>query len=141
MCSHRPREDFCGQREQYTIVIWLEGEAPECVDDIIGGSVQFLHNIQARAHRDHPVPQVDPDIIDTLRGTDPSPPPAQTPGLLPPQEYHWETGGISTALSSALRRSRGMNVRSPGDTWLRMRGAIPKIHNSFTKANARVTLK
>ena len=30
-----------GDVHKYTIVIWLEGEVPECVDDIIGGEVKM----------------------------------------------------------------------------------------------------
>lgn len=30
-----------GEADKYTIVIWLEGEDPECVDDIKGGTVEY----------------------------------------------------------------------------------------------------
>lgn len=33
------------QKDKYTIVIWLEGDDPECVDDIIGGAVKLQMNI------------------------------------------------------------------------------------------------
>ena len=34
-----------GDVHKYTVVIWLEGEDPECVDDIIGGEVKMHMNL------------------------------------------------------------------------------------------------
>ena len=28
-------------KDKYTVVIWLEGNDPECIDDIIGGTIKF----------------------------------------------------------------------------------------------------
>ena len=28
-------------RDKYTVVIWLEGNDPDCVDDIVGGQIKF----------------------------------------------------------------------------------------------------
>jgi len=66
-------EDFLvGNVNKYTVVIWLEGEDPECVDAIIGGSVQFSMDIQAAEKEETTLLQKwIMDIIDTLRGTDP----------------------------------------------------------------------
>ncbi|MFR7901221.1 MAG: hypothetical protein ACLU6Y_16365 [Ruminococcus sp.] len=36
-----------GNVDRYTIAIWMEGDDPECVDSIIGGSVQFSMHIDA----------------------------------------------------------------------------------------------
>ena len=33
-----------GAIKRFTIVMWLEGDDPECTDDIIGGSVSFGMN-------------------------------------------------------------------------------------------------
>ncbi len=30
-----------GDVDKYTVVIWLDGDDPECVDKIIGGAVEF----------------------------------------------------------------------------------------------------
>ena len=36
------KEDFKpGDKDKYTVVIWLEGNDPDCVDDIIGGTIKF----------------------------------------------------------------------------------------------------
>lgn len=40
------REGFKpGDVDKYTVVIWLEGEDPECVDDIIGGEMKMVMTI------------------------------------------------------------------------------------------------
>ena len=42
------RDDFrVGDVDRYTVVIWMEGDDPECVDAIVGGSVEFIMNIDA----------------------------------------------------------------------------------------------
>ena len=33
-----------GDKRKYTVVIWLEGDDPDCVNDIIGGSMKFEMN-------------------------------------------------------------------------------------------------
>lgn len=36
------KEDFKPKdKDKYTVVIWLEGNDPDCVDDIIGGTIKF----------------------------------------------------------------------------------------------------
>ena len=36
------RSDFMvGEIDRYTVVIWLEGEDPECVNAIMGGEAKF----------------------------------------------------------------------------------------------------
>ncbi len=36
------RKDFKPKdRDKYTVVIWLEGNDPDCIDDIIGGTIKF----------------------------------------------------------------------------------------------------
>ena len=40
-------EDFkSGDVDKYTVVIWLEGEDPECVDNIRGGVVKMSMNFK-----------------------------------------------------------------------------------------------
>ncbi len=41
------RNDFRPEDvDKYTVVVWLEGEDPECVDDIIGGEMKMLMQIK-----------------------------------------------------------------------------------------------
>ena len=30
-----------GEKDKYTVVIWLEGDDPDCIDDIIGGEIKM----------------------------------------------------------------------------------------------------
>ena len=42
----KQRQDFKpNERDKFTIVIWLEGDDPECVDSIIGGELKLQMNI------------------------------------------------------------------------------------------------
>lgn len=47
VCSYTEENFLVGNVDKYTIVIWMEGEDPECVDAIVGGSVQFSMTIDA----------------------------------------------------------------------------------------------
>lgn len=47
VCRYEEPEFLVGNVDRYTIVIWMEGDDPECVDSIIGGSVEFSMNIDA----------------------------------------------------------------------------------------------
>lgn len=39
-------KDFApGDKDRFTVVIWLEGDDPDCIDDIIGGEVKLEMNI------------------------------------------------------------------------------------------------
>lgn len=49
VCEFTEENFLVGNVDKYTIVIWMEGEDPECVDAIIGGSVQFSMDIDAIA--------------------------------------------------------------------------------------------
>ena len=43
------REDFePGEIDKFTIVIWLEGDDPECTDDILGGEMNMLMYIRRK---------------------------------------------------------------------------------------------
>ena len=41
VCNYDVYDFEVGHVDKYTVVIWLEGNDPECVDAIIGGSVEF----------------------------------------------------------------------------------------------------
>ena len=45
VCSFYEENFLVGYVDKYTIVIWMEGDDPECVDKIVGGSVEFSMNI------------------------------------------------------------------------------------------------
>ena len=41
------REEFLvGKTDRYTVIIWLEGEDPECINDIMGGEAKFSMQFQ-----------------------------------------------------------------------------------------------
>ena len=47
VCQYENEDFLVGNVDRYTIVIWMEGDDPDCVDAIIGGSVQFSMSIDA----------------------------------------------------------------------------------------------
>ena len=47
VCTYTEKDFLVGNVDRYTIVIWMEGDDPECVDSIIGGSVEFSMHIDA----------------------------------------------------------------------------------------------
>ena len=47
ICQYENKDFLVGNVDRYTIVIWMEGDDPDCVDAIIGGSVQFSMSIDA----------------------------------------------------------------------------------------------
>ena len=47
VCQYENNDFLVGNVDRYTIVIWMEGDDPDCVDAIIGGSVQFSMSIDA----------------------------------------------------------------------------------------------
>ena len=72
VCSYTEEEFLVGNVDKYTIVIWMEGEDPECVDDIVGGSVEFSMNIDAISGDDTSLlVKFIQDIKDTLTGDKP----------------------------------------------------------------------
>ena len=47
VCRYEEPDFLVGNVDRYTIVIWMEGDDPDCVDSIIGGSVEFSMKIDA----------------------------------------------------------------------------------------------
>ena len=41
VCAGMRENIQSGEYDKFTVVIWMEGEDPECVDDIIGGNIEF----------------------------------------------------------------------------------------------------
>ena len=72
VCSYTEEDFLVGNVDKYTIVIWMEGEDPECVDSIVGGSVQFSMTIDAMDHDETSLfVKFIRDIKDTLSGDKP----------------------------------------------------------------------
>ena len=70
VCSYEEKNFLVGNVDKYTIVIWMEGDDPECVDSIIGGSVQLSMKIDADDETNLLWKSVK-DIKDTLVGDKP----------------------------------------------------------------------
>jgi hypothetical protein len=72
VCTYTEENFLVGNVDKYTIVIWMEGEDPECVDDIVGGSVEFSMNIDSIYEDDtNLLVKFIQDIGDTLTGNKP----------------------------------------------------------------------
>jgi hypothetical protein len=69
VCTYTEENFLVGNVDKYTIVIWMEGEDPECVDDIVGGSVEFSMAIDSLSDDDTGLlVKFIQDIKDTLTG-------------------------------------------------------------------------
>lgn len=72
VCSFAESDFLVGYVDKYTIVIWLEGSDPECVDKIVGGSVELSMDIDSKEHSDTSLLQkFIADIRDTLTDNKP----------------------------------------------------------------------
>lgn len=72
VCSFTEPEFLVGNVDKYTIVIWMEGDDPECVDKIVGGSVEFsMHIYSDDDNQDSLLVKFLQDIRDTLSGDKP----------------------------------------------------------------------
>lgn len=72
VCSYTEENFLVGNVDKYTIVIWMEGEDPECVDSIVGGSVEFSMSIDAMDKDETGLfVKFIQDIQDTLTGDKP----------------------------------------------------------------------
>ena len=72
VCTYTEEDFLVGNVDKYTIAIWMEGDDPECVDAIVGGSVQFSMTIDAENDDDTSLlVKFVRDIIDTLTGNKP----------------------------------------------------------------------
>jgi hypothetical protein len=69
VCTMVEENFLVGNVDKYTIVIWMEGEDPECIDNIVGGSVEFSMKIDALDDDDSSLlSKFVQDIKDTLSG-------------------------------------------------------------------------
>ena len=72
VCQYEEKNFLVGNVDRYTIAIWMEGDDPECVDKIIGGSVEFSMHIDADYDDDTSLLwKFVTDIKDTLTGNKP----------------------------------------------------------------------
>ena len=72
ICKYEEKNFLVGNVDKYTIVVWMEGDDPECVDSIIGGSVQFTMHINSDSEDDSSlIMKFVADIKDTLTGNKP----------------------------------------------------------------------
>lgn len=72
VCIYQEENFLVGNVDKYTIVIWMEGEDPECVDAIVGGSVEFSMRIDSISEDDTSLlVKFVQDIIDTIKGDKP----------------------------------------------------------------------
>lgn len=72
VCTYTEKKFLVGNVDRYTIVIWMEGDDPECVDSIIGGSVEFSMKIDADYKDETSLfAKFVQDIKDTLTGNKP----------------------------------------------------------------------
>ena len=95
VCSFHEKDFLVGNVNKYTIVIYMEGEDPECIDDIVGGSVEFSMSVSADDNVDTTLFQKwIQDIKDTLTGNKPinaSGTESPTPGFQNYENVTWET--------------------------------------------------
>lgn len=72
VCRFTEENFLVGNVDKYTIVIWMEGDDPECVDRIVGGSVEFSMHIDAdNDDETNLLWKFVKDIFDTLTGDKP----------------------------------------------------------------------
>lgn len=72
VCRIKEKDFLLGNVDKYTIAIWLEGDDPECIDNIVGGSLEFSMRIDAIDHENSSLlSKFIKDIRDTLTGNNP----------------------------------------------------------------------
>lgn len=72
VCRYEEPDFLVGNVDRYTIAIWMEGDDPDCVDSIIGGSVEFSMKIDADYEDDTSLLwKFVKDIKDTFSGDKP----------------------------------------------------------------------
>ncbi len=72
VCTYEEDNFQVGNVDKYTVVIWLDGDDPECTDDIVGGAVEFAMDFDTLDKDDsNLLMKFVRDIADTITGTDP----------------------------------------------------------------------
>lgn len=71
VCRITEKNFLLGNVDKYTVAIWLEGDDPECVDKIVGGTLEFSMRIDAiEENKTSLLDKFIRDIRDTLTGND-----------------------------------------------------------------------
>ncbi len=72
VCTYDEENFLVGNVDKYTVVVWLDGDDPECTDDIVGGAVEFTMDFDT-LDKDNSslIVKFLRDIADTITGTDP----------------------------------------------------------------------
>ena len=69
VCQYDDDNFRVGDVDKYTVVIWLDGDDPECTDDIVGGGLEFVMTLAAATEDDTTLLQkFIQDIKDTITG-------------------------------------------------------------------------
>lgn len=69
VCKYDAKDFDVGHVDKYTVVIWLDGDDPECVDAIVGGGLEFSMNLAAATEDDSSLlEKFVEDIKDTITG-------------------------------------------------------------------------
>ncbi len=72
VCEFKEENFLVGNVDKYTVAIWMEGDDPECVDNIVGGSVEFSMKVAASNDEDTSLLQkYIRDLVDTVTGNKP----------------------------------------------------------------------
>lgn len=72
VCEFAEEDFLVGNVDKYTVAIWMEGDDPECVDNIVGGSVEFSMKVAAANDNDMTLLQrYIRDLVDTVTGNKP----------------------------------------------------------------------
>ncbi len=93
VCMIEENDFLVGNVDKYTVAIWLEGDDPECVDNIVGGSVEFVMKIAASSEEEKSLLQMYiEDLIDTITGDKPiNPAGTESPDFQSYDNVTWET--------------------------------------------------
>ncbi len=93
VCTYNEEDFLVGNVDKYTVVIWLDGDDPECTDDIVGGAVEFAMDFDTLDQDSSSLlVKFVRDIADTLTGTDPiSSSGNDAPDYYKNHEVTWET--------------------------------------------------
>lgn len=100
VCSFREEDFLVGNVDKYTIAIWMEGDDPDCVDKIVGGSVEFSMRIDAdNDDETNLLWKFVKDIMDTLKGDKPiSAAGTEAPDYYKSHDVNWynrRNGGVT----------------------------------------------
>ena len=104
VCRFTEENFLVGNVDKYTIAIWMEGDDPECVDGIVGGSVEFSMHIDAdNDDETNLLWKFVKDIFDTLTGNKPiSAAGTEAPDYYKSHDVNWynrRNGGVTEPAS------------------------------------------